>query len=300
MRQKSRLRRKRDAMGWMFILPWFIGLLFFFIQPMVSFFRYSFVDFEFTDGGYALKPLEDGLFSHYIHAFTGDAEFPQLVMESLRDLLYQVPVVVFFSLFVAVILNQKFHGRMALRVIFFLPIIITSGVIAEIIKGDMSAIATLPASGASNIFDVSALNQFLLDSGLPQNLTDMLGRVIANVADLVWSSGVQILIFMAALLAIPPSHYEVAQVEGASGWEAFWKITFPMVSPFVLANLVYTIIDSFTNYGNQTMSYISSYFTKDFKYSYAAALSWIYFLLVLVLLGMVFLLCRRMVFYNNR
>ena len=204
MRQKSRLRRKRDAMGWMFILPWFIGLLFFFIQPMVSFFRYSFVDFEFTDGGYALKPLEDGLFSHYIHAFTGDAEFPQLVMESLRDLLYQVPVVVFFSLFVAVILNQKFHGRMALRVIFFLPIIITSGVIAEIIKGDMSAIATLPASGASNIFDVSALTQFLLDSGLPQNLTDMLGRVIANVADLVWSSGVQILIFMAALLAIPP------------------------------------------------------------------------------------------------
>ena len=122
MRQKSRLRRKRDAMGWMFILPWFIGLLFFFIQPMVSFFRYSFVDFEFTDGGYALKPLEDGLFSHYIHAFTGDAEFPQLVMESLRDLLYQVPVVVFFSLFVAVILNPKFHGRMALRVIFFLPI----------------------------------------------------------------------------------------------------------------------------------------------------------------------------------
>lgn len=155
-----------------------------------------------------------------------------------------------------------------MRAIFFLPIIVTAGVVAEIIKADMSSIVALPAAGASNIFDVTILTQFLLESGLPNGLVDILTGMIANVADLVWKSGIQILIFMAALLSIPSSFYEVAQVEGASGWETFWKITFPTVSPFVLATIVYTIIDSFTSYDNQAMRYIRDYFMKDMNYSY--------------------------------
>ena len=105
---------------------------------------------------------------------------------------------------------------------------------------------------------------------------------------------------MAALLSIPSSFYEVAQVEGASGWETFWKITFPTVSPFVLATIVYTIIDSFTSYDNQAMRYIRDYFMKDMNYSYAAAMAWMYFLLVLIILGLVVLLCRRMLFQKER
>ena len=149
-------------------------------------------------------------------------------------------------------------------------------------------------------FDVTILTQFLLESGLPNGLVDILTGMIANVADLVWKSGIQILIFMAALLSIPSSFYEVAQVEGASGWETFWKITFPTVSPFVLATIVYTIIDCFTSYDNQAMRYIRDYFMKDMNYSYAAAMAWMYFLLVLIILGLVVLLCRRMLFQKER
>ncbi len=292
---KSKLMRRREAVGWIFILPWFIGFVLLFVQPMVNFFIYSFTDFAFEGDGYVLKPLENGIWSQYIHALTGDAEFPRLIVEAFEQLLYQVPVIVFFSLFVATILNQKFRGRMIMRTIFFLPIIVTAGVVSEIIQSDMSSIVTLPSAGASNIFDVTMLTEFLLESGFPEGIVEVLTGMIANVADLVWKSGIQILIFMAALLSIPPSFYEVAQVEGASGWETFWKITFPTVSPFVLATIVYTIIDSFTSYDNQAMRYIRDYFMKDMNYSYAAAMAWLYFLLVLVVLGIVLLLCRRMV-----
>lgn len=297
---KKSLIRKREVAGWLFILPWFIGLLLFFIQPMVTFFRYSFTNFVFTKSGYALNPLKDGLLGNYRQALMGDAQFPQLVFESFRDLLYQVPIIVFFSLFVAVILNRRFHGRLVMRTIFFLPIIITSSVIAQIIRQDTTSVATMPVSGSSNLFDVTTLTQFLLSSGLSSSVVNLLGTVMADVADLVWESGVQILIFLAALLAVPPSYYEVAQVEGASGWETFWKVTFPIVSPFVLANLIYTIVDRFTNYSNGIIQYILTYFMKDMNYSYAAALSWIYLVLIGIVLAVVFLICRRMVFYNNR
>ena len=118
---KSRLSKKREAIGWIFILPWFIGFLLLFVQPMVSFFRYSFYQFAFEGDGFVLKPLENGIWGQYIQALTGDAEFPRLIFEAFRDLVYQVPVIVFFSLFTATILNQKFHGRMIMRAIFFFP-----------------------------------------------------------------------------------------------------------------------------------------------------------------------------------
>lgn len=294
-RKKSKLIQRREAVGWLFILPWFIGLVLLFIQPMANFFLYSFTAFTFEGEGFVLKPLENGIFGQYLHALTGDAEFPRLIVESFEGLLYQVPVIVFFSLFVASILNQKFRGRMIMRTIFFLPIIVTAGAVSEIIHADMSSIVTLPSAGASNIFDVTILTEFLLKSGFPQGIVEVLTGMIANVADLIWKSGIQILIFMAALLSIPSSFYEVAQVEGASGWETFWKVTFPTVSPFVLATTVYTIIDSFTSYDNRAMRYIRDYFMKDMNYSYAAAMAWLYFLLVLLVLGLVVLLCRRMI-----
>lgn len=95
---KSRLSKKREAIGWIFILPWFIGFLLLFVQPMVSFFRYSFYQFAFEGDGFVLKPLENGIWGQYIQALTGDAEFPRLIFEAFRDLVYQVPVIVFFSL----------------------------------------------------------------------------------------------------------------------------------------------------------------------------------------------------------
>lgn len=293
------LRSRQESAGWLFILPWFIGAVIFFAQPLFSFLIYSFTNFVFTDTGYTLEANANGLFAQYWNAFANDAYYPQKILETFRDLLYQVPVIVFFSLFAAILLSKKFRGRTLMRAIFFLPIIVMSGTLSEILHSHMDSIAMLPAAGASNLFDVTMLTSFLLNAGLPEGIVTFLAGLIADVADLVWMSGVQILIFLSALLAVPTSYYEVAQVEGATAWETFWKVTFPIVSPFVLATLIYTIVDSFTNSSNQAMQYIMERFTGDMDYSYAAALSWIYFVIVMMLLGLTFLLCRRFVFYGN-
>jgi ABC-type sugar transport system permease subunit len=299
--KQLKIKQKRSLAGWLFILPWFFGLLIFFIQPMVSFVVYSFTNFRFADnGGYVLEALSDGKLANYVKALSADAKYPILIFESFKNLLYQTPIIVFFSLFVAIILNQKFKGRLVMRTVFFLPIIISSGVISTVIKQDLNTIAMTSASESYNLFNVSGLVKLLLESGFPDQIVTVLTTMIANVGDLVWKSSIQILIFIAALLSIPQSYYEAAQVEGATGWETFWKITLPIVSPFVLANTVYTIIDSFTTNGNGVIDYITEYSVKDMNYSYAAAMSWIYFLLILVVLTAVMMASRRMVFYGNK
>ena len=297
--KKHNLTKRREAIGWYFILPWFIGLILFFIQPMIRFFQYSFTEFAFTESGYTLNSLSDGIFSNYISAIRNDAEFPKYIFEAFKNLLYQAPVIVFFRLFSAIILSGDFKGRMAMRTVFFLPLIITSGIVADIIRSDMTSVTMMSSSGSQNIFDVSALTQYLQESGFPTGVVSAVTGLIANVADLVWQSSVQILIFLAALLAIPPSYFEVARVEGASDWETFWMVTFPAVFPFVAATVIYTVIDSFTSYGNNAMRHIRDYFMKDMKYSYAAAMSFIYFLLVILTLGIIFLVCRRGLMMNS-
>ena len=286
-------------MGWVFILPWFIGLLLFFIQPIFSLIHFSFTTFTLDEGGYSLKSLGGDLLANYREALFADANFPIKFVGSFTDLLYQTPIIVFFSLFSATLLNKNFRGRTVVRAIFFLPIIVSAGVVSSIIQADVSQIPTATTDGSSNIFDVSMLVNYLLQSGIPQQIVNIVSAVVADVAGLVWNSTVQILIFLIALLSIPKAYYEVADVEGATGWETFWKVTFPMISPFVLANTVYTIIDSFTNYSNLVIRYIMDFSVRDLKYSYSAAMAWIYFLVVSLLIALVFLLFRKIIFYGN-
>ena len=294
----NELSRKRNRTGWLFILPWLIGLLLFFVKPIISFLIYSFTDFHFVEGGYELGVLENGLFANYSDMFFKDSNFPVKLVSAFGELLYKTPIIVFFSLFVATILNQPFKGRTLMRTIFFLPIIIMSGVVMEIMQRNMTSISTLESTEGA-LFSVAALTEILQETGLPTVLTDTLTTIVSEVGSLIWDSGIQILIFLSALLSIPAAYFEAAQMEGASGWEIFWKITFPMVSPFILANAVYTIVDSYANYGNEVMLYIQSYFTKDMNISYAAAMTWVYLLMVMIVLAMVFLICKRFLFYNT-
>ncbi len=294
------MRKKRSIAGWLFIVPWLTGFIIFFFQPVLSFLRYSFGNFKMLpEGGYILEPLENGVFTHYINAWTIDSTYPLAFVDAFRHFSYEVPIIVFFSLFVAVILNQKFHGRTVMRAVFFLPIIITSGVMGLVLGQDMGAVEMGTAAGPSTIYDVTLLTNFLVKSGLPQNIIETLTGVVSNVAGLVWKSGVQILIFLIGLLAIPSSYYEAATVEGATGWETFWKITFPIVSPFILANIVYTLIVSCMEVGNGVIIYVLETATESFDYSYASAMMWMYFIVILLIVGLVFLICGRFVFYGN-
>lgn len=283
------LAGQRARVGYVFLIPWSLGALLFFIDPLLKTIQYSFTDFQMNGtGGFVLTPLEDGLFAHYRYAFTADPDFLQYFAGSLRDMAYQVPVILVFSLFISIVLNQRFRGRGFMRAMFFLPVIITTGLITVILKTDLTEVARGGSSAESNLFNSAMLAELLRDSGLSDGLVNAVSGAVNNIVDLVWQSGIQILIFMTGLLSISPSHYEVASIEGASAWDAFWKITFPMILPYLLVNAVYTIIDNFTSYANKTMRYIVDVGYKSVRFSYSAAIAWIYFLSVMLILGLLF------------
>ena len=282
-------KSKRSLAGFLFVTPWLVGIMIFFLQAIINLLRYSFGSFDFVEGGYVLNSLEGGFFANYKQALFLDSLFPQKLLNSLTDMLYRVPIILVFSLFVAIILNQEFKGRGFMRAIFFLPILISSGVIASVIQSTLTS-TVIGGDSSNSILSAVLLTDMLYNSGLPTNLVNQIGNLVSNVTDLIWSSSVQIIVFLMGILTIPQSYYEVAQVEGATGWETFWKVTFPVVSPFILVNIIYTAIDHFISYDNEAMKYVLDIAFTDTKYSFASAMSWIYFIVIIVvLLAVVFL-----------
>lgn len=283
--KKQNLLRNRNRKGYLFILPWLIGTVLFFAQTIVNLLRYSFCDLEIVQGqGFVFTPLPNGAFSHYIDAFTRDVQFPQILTGSLSDMLYRIPIILVFSLMVAIILNQDFKGRGVMRTVFFIPLLLSCGVIASIIKTSLTT-TVMSAEASDNLFNTALLTDMLYRVGMPDNLVSTIGSLVANVTDLVWGSSIQIIIFIMGLMTIPASHYEVAQVEGATAWETFWYVTFPAVFPYIFVNLIYTVIDHFVSYDNAVMKYIMNTAYKDYKYSYASAMCWIYFIIIIAALG---------------
>ena len=274
----------------MFVLPWIIGFLVFFIQPLILLVKLAFTDMAFGEtSGFVLNKL-DNVFDNFKYIFTEDAYFTTYLTESFGSLLYKVPFIILFSLFSASILNQKFHGRALMRVIFFLPVVIGSGLVMNVIEINSDQITMVAEE--SSMFNTAGLVDMLLLAGLPD-------KFVGGVADLVWESSIQILVFLVALLSVPQSYYEVAIVEGAKAWETFWKVTFPTVTPYVLALTIYTIIDSFTNVDNKIMKYVVSVSNTQIEYSKAAAMSWIFFILILAVILAVFLIFKPFVFERN-
>lgn len=140
----------------------------------------------------------------------------------------------------------------------------------------------------STLFKSTGLDAVLTAINLPEFVSEFMVSAISGIFDMLWDGGVQILIFLAALQGVPSQLYEAANVEGATAWESFWKITFPMISPMVLISVIYTIIDSFTNYSNPVMKLISREGINNMRYSYACAMSWIFFTFVILLVAIVY------------
>jgi len=283
--------RARD--GLLFVSPFIIGFLFFFIRPLFMSLIYSFNKLGIEVGGLVYEFVG---FQHYIRAFTMDPNFVRALTQTTTGMLYNVPIIVAYSLFIAFILNQKFRGRTFSRAIFFLPVIVTSGVVIRIISGDFVADEMISGRAASSMFETFALSELLLESGVRPDIVQFFIDFINNVFDLTWRSGIQILIFLAGLQSIPPSHYEASTMEGASGWVNFWKITFPMLSPIIMLNLIYTIIDGFTDYSNWLMRIVSEY-SRTLHIGYSAALSWVYFVVIFAIIGIVYAIINKRVFY---
>lgn len=289
--------RRRSRAGVLFCLPFILGFLLFFLQPLILSLYYSFCNIELGKTGFVATFA--GL-ENYVFAFVQDSDYVPQLLESLQNMLVQTPVILLFSLFVAVILNQKFRGRMWARAVFFLPVIVTSGIVIYIMKQDVMGDSIRQGNAQSAyIFQSMGLEDIMRSMNLPSSFVSSFMDIVNSIFDMLWRSGVQILLFLAALQGIAPPLYEAAKIEGATGWESFWKITLPMISPIFTLNITYTIIDSFTDYNNQVMLTIQQMAFNQWRYAYSCALAWIFFIIAATAIAVVNLIVSRFVFYQN-
>ena len=305
-RKIASLERKKARAGWLFVLPFIIGFVLIYLPIIFDSIRFTFYEMtnipNYQGGGIRLDPVG---FKNYYDALFEDPDFVQVLLTGLQNMIFEIPMILIFALFMAVVLNQKMAGRAVFRAIFFLPVILSTGLMAEI--GLQNSLGTSMESGLSNGMESSASNQIvsMLDfqvlfqnMAVGQELLTYVVTAINNIYDIVNRSGVQLLIFLAGLQSISPAIYVSVKVDGATGWETFWKITFPMISPMILVNAVYTVIDSFTVKSNTVMRFITAMYDQDRDLS--SAMSWIYFLLVIVILAVVALICSAFVFYQRK
>lgn len=290
--------RRKALYGYGFLSIWILGTLYFFISPLIVSLWYSFNETQVTLG--EMKTEFIGI-QNYIDAFRKDTEYTEALLAVLQDTLWKTPLIIIFAIFIAVILNQKFKGRTFARAVFFLPVIIATGPVITIINGDMD---TSGYSGGADQFSTmfetdmaGALLNFLGVYNISDQVTEIISLMTSDIFNLVWSTGIQIIIFLAALQGIPVSAREAASIEGATAWEFFWKITLPYITPMIVVNLVYTIIDSFIAPDNAVMTIVLSQ-ASDWNHGYSAAMAWAYFLIVIIALGIVIPIINKFVYYE--
>ena len=288
------LRTRHAVTGYGFIAFWLAGFILFLMVPLIGSFAWS-----TTNATLQSIVNQSTVFTgiaNYSEAFTIDIEFVPLLLETFRNLIVDVPIILVFSLAVALLATQKVPGGGVFRAVFFLPVVIGS---ATVIGRIMDVVG-----GQLVLFRGAGVQQFLqiyLGERLPAFM-EFLNRAVF----VLWRSGVQILIFIAGLKGIDPALYEAAEVDGASSWARFWKVTLPMLSPVLLVNIIYTIIDSFTafynrpNAANRVLWYIWFVsFQNNFRLGYAAALGVIYFILIFVLVVLIFVFVNKFTFYRG-
>ena len=300
-KQKNKLAglQKRKALsGYLFILPSIIGFLVFMIKPLFQSLYMSFCTVELGSGNF--NPIWTGL-ENFQYAFAVDPEFNRLLVEEItRMMIYSVAIIV-FSFFVALVLNQKFHGRALVRAIFFLPVILSSGVILGLETDNqlMATLATQIEETTQNISITGALEEILRTAGVGVRAFEKVFEIIDNIYDVAIASGIQIIIFLSGLQTIPSSMYEAADIEGCTKWESLWKITFPMISSMFLVNWIYTVIDFCMRSDNEVIEKIQVVMIDQMKYGRASAMSWVYFVLILAFIGVTALLISKEVYYYD-
>lgn len=293
--KSSKLIRRQQRAGYFFVLPWVIGFLIFFLQPLLESFWYALNNVVMGAGG--LETSFVGL-DNYKFLLLQDSSFLANLGEVTGNMLLQVGICTVLSLFVAVILVQKFRGRTVYRAIFFLPIILTSGVIYSMVS---SAVGSTALNGIGNAYmpGAASLALLLLNGGISLPVLTAMLAVVDAIYAMAANCGVPILLFISGLQKIPNNFYEAARIEGATSWDIFWKITIPKVSPIIFLNIVYIIVDSCTSYGtkeggNVMIAAIQRIgFGKTMQFGTSAAMAWLYFAVIAFFLLLAWLLLGR-------
>ena len=300
-KQKNKLAglQKRKAIsGYLFIAPFILGFLAFMIKPFFQSLYMSFCNVQIGAGTF--EPVWQGL-ENYRKTFLVDPEFNRLLVEEISRMMINSVAIMVFSFFVALILNQKFKGRALVRAIFFLPVILSSGVIIglETDNALMANLANTIEETTSNVSISVAVEEILRTAGVGTRAFEEVFKIIDQIYDVAIASGIQIIIFLSGLQTISPSMYEATDIEGCIKWESLWKITFPMISSMFLVNWIYTIIDFCMRSDNEVIDKISEVMVGQMDYGFASAMSWVYFLIVMAFVGISSLIISKGVYYYD-
>lgn len=302
MKRKARrlsMRKRKMITGYLFISPFIIGFLLFLLSPLLTSLRMSFSEVTLKTDGTGFGMEFWGLKS-YLHAFTVDKDFNRLLVEVVRDMVLDVPCIIIFSLIIAVLLNREFPGRGAVRAIFFMPVILTSGVVLGMEKSNTLLMGIVDLQSASVDTSITTTVQELLLGAIGsqgQKLISVVVGIIDHFYDIVVASSIQIVIFLSGLQSINTSIYEAADMEGCDEWQKLWKITIPMLTPLILVNWIYTIIDQFTRTDNALMNKILTTLNTTMDYGYSSAMAWVYCVVMLAIIGVSVWIISRMVYY---
>ncbi|MBQ6061823.1 MAG: sugar ABC transporter permease [Clostridia bacterium] len=293
---------RRARTGTLFILPFIIGFIFFMVRPLVMSLQMSLNEVNLIRGGGFTMTWND--FYNYHYALQTDPNYNQYLVDEISRMVINTIATLVLSFVIAVILNQKFKGRILCRIIFFLPVILSSGVLPGIESSNefynmMTDIGN-SVQNSSGVDIAASLQDLLQVSGVAGEVFDVVFQMINAIYDIVMASGIQIIVFLSGLQSISPSLYEAADVEGCSAWESFWKITFPMVSPLLLVNCIYTIIDFFMKNDNRVIEKINDVmYGVRMDFGVASAMSWIYFGVALLFIGIsTFIITRAVKSYE--
>ncbi|MCR5323775.1 MAG: sugar ABC transporter permease [Lachnospiraceae bacterium] len=277
----GKLEKREARMGYLFVAPWLIGVLLFLLYPLGQSFRYMWYNIRIT-------PLKTNFIwvgtGNFTQIWLENPEFPQGLVKYIWQTIVEVPIIVVFALMIAMMLNGKIKMKGFFRLIFFLPVIIVSGPVMNMLVSEGAS--TIPSMNTQTI--ISAFNTFL-----PLKAAQGVGEIFSNMIMILWYSGVQILIFLSALQKVDPALYEAAKIDGGSGWECFWKITLPTIKPMILLNAVYTVIFLSSNEQNELINMIENAMfsgTKEKGYGYASAMAWMYAIIVTLIVLLFFLL----------
>lgn len=296
LKHKRGIESKKSWYGFFFILPWIIGMILFFIVPLFQSLYYSFGDVSVEPGEMVVD--WSGLYN-YKYIFNEDPSFVDNLTKSIGGFMGSLPIVVVVSLILALVLNGNFKGRTVFRGIFFIPVIVATGVVMSLLTksyGGSSVIIQLSTDVQENAYTAAGtgggmdFTTLLNGLNLPEDITAQMSSLITNIFNTIWTCGIPVVLFLAGLQQIPPQLYEASRVEGATAWEEFWKITLPMISQTLLLVIVFTLIELMTQSNNAVMTQAYSMMTDQADYGTSAAMLWVFFAIIGAFVGLIILL----------
>lgn len=291
MKQKKMrgIESLKSMYGRIFLIPWLIGLALFFVIPLLQSILFSFMEVEITAGGLKLEFLK---FENFSYVWLEDASFTDNLKSSLGEIVYRFPLTICLSLFLAIILNGQFAGRTVFRAVYFLPVIIATGVVIKLILATRSQDAQTMGMATSLSEEMIKIDDIIGLFNLPVEITDIISSAVNAIMNLIWDTGIQTVLFISGMQAIPELLYEVSKVEGANRWQEFWFITFPMLVRVLMVVAIFTLLEIMTSTSNKVMSAAYN-FMESQMYGKSSAMLWSYFIIIGLILAVIFAVYGR-------